>query len=357
LAIVRTALASPPPEVTVIQPVVRDVIDYGDFIGRAEATQTVDIRPRVTGRLEKVFFKAGSIVQQGEMLFEIDSRPYQADMEKHAAEFQLAEARLKRLTVDLERVRKLLASAAISHEVLDRAEAERMEAEPALQAARAGLEKAKLQLDFTKVHAPISGRIGLPTVDAGNLVRADTTLLATIVSTDPVYACFSIDERTVLLLWRKAKENRGKDGGKSALPVACALADETGYPRPGTLDAIDNHVDPATGVLHARILLPNADGLIIPGMSVRVRLTLSEPHKAVLVPERVVLSNQGNKQVVVVTAANVVERRGVKIGPLNDGMRIVKEGLAAGDNVVVGNALRLRPGMTVTVKKAESPGR
>jgi RND family efflux transporter MFP subunit len=358
-AVVRIALADPPPEVTVIQPVVRDVIDYGDFIGRAEAAQTVDIRPRVTGQLEKVCFKGGTVVQPGDLLFEIDSRQYRADLEKQMAGLQLAEARLKHLAVDLDRAQKLFASAAISHEELARVEAERTEAEPALRAARAGVEAAKLQLEFTKVVAPIGGKIGLPAVGAGNLVKSDATSLATIVSTDPAYVCFDIDEHTILLLWRKAKENREKDGDKTALPVACALSDETGYPRQGTLDAMDNHVDPVAGVLHARAVLPNSDGLIIPGMSVRVRLTLSAPHKAVLVPERAVQPGQGGKQAfaVVVTAAGVAERRPVKLGPMFDGLRVVKEGLAAGENIVAVGAQRLRPGMTVTVKKAESPGR
>jgi RND family efflux transporter MFP subunit len=159
-----------------------------------------------------------------------------------------------------------------------------------------------------------------------------------------------------LQLRRKALQNRGKDEGKAVLPVACALADEAGYPRRGVVDFVNNVVDPATGTLHMRTVLPNPDGLILPGMFVRVRLTLSEPYQGVLVPERAVTSDRGNKQVFVVTAANVVERRAVKVGPLEDGMRVVREGLTAGDNVVVSGVQRLRPGMTVTVKKAASPG-
>jgi RND family efflux transporter MFP subunit len=359
LALNQTAPAAAPPEVTVGQPVVREVTDYGDFIGRAQAAHSVTICPRVTGYLAKVRFKAGDAVRQGELLFEVDPRPYQAALEKHQAECQLAEAQLKLAATTFARNKQLATTTpgSVGEPALDQAQAGVTTAEAAVKAARAGLESARLQLEFTRIVAPIGGKIGRPAVDAGNLVTADSTSLATIVSTDPVYVCFDVDERTTLQLRRKALENRGKNENKAGLPVACALADEAGYPRRGVVDFANNVVDPATGTLLMRAVLPNADGLILPGMFVRVRLTLSEPYKAVLVSERAVMSDRGNKQVFVVTAGNVVERRAVKVGPLDDGMRVVREGLTVEDNVVVSGVQRLRPGMTVSVKKAAAPER
>ncbi len=171
------------------------------------------------------------------------------------------------------------------------------------------------------------------------------------------YVCFDIDERTALQLRRKAQESPGRAGGKTSLPVSCGLADEAGYPRHGEVVAANNRVDPVTGTLRMQAVLQNPGGLIIPGMSVRVRLGMNGPYKAVLVPERAIMSDQGNKQVFVVTSASLVELRPVKLGPLQDGLRVVKDGLTTEDNVVVHGVQRVRPGMTVTVKKAESPER
>ncbi len=357
LALDGTAAAETPPEVTVSQPVVREVTDYGDFMGRAEAVQSVTICPRVSGQLTRMVFKAGGAVRQGDILFEIDPRRYEADLERQKAEMQLAAARLEPVAAQLKRIKKLAATAAVSNEEVERSEAALLEAEAGVKAAQAKVNSARLELDFTKVLAPISGKIGLPAVDVGNVVTADTTWLTTIVSTDPVYVFFDIDERTALQLRRKAQESPGKIAGNSDLPVSCGLVDEAGFPRRGEVDAANNRVDPGTGTLRMRAVTQNPGGLIMPGMSVRVRLVMSEPYKAVLVPERALMSDQGNKQVFVVTAANVIERRGVKLGPLQDGLRVVKEGLAASENVVVRPGPRLRPGMTVTVKKAESPER
>ncbi len=261
LALDRTTAAETAPEVAVSQAVLREVTDYADFIGRAEAMQSVTLCPRVSGQLLKICFKAGGAVRQGDLLFEIDPRPYQADLEKAQAEVQLAVARLKRAAVELERQKKLSAAAAVDQQELDRKEADRTESEAALQAARARLDAARVELEFTKVQAPISGKIGLPAVDVGNIVTADTTPLATLVSTGSVHVSFDIDERTALQLRRKAPEGQGKATGNAGLPVACGLVDETGYPRHGDMEAMNNRIDPATGALRMRAVLPNSDGL------------------------------------------------------------------------------------------------
>ena len=351
--LIKNAVAETPPEVTVVQPAVREVIDYGDFRGRAEAVQSVDVRSRVTGQLAKIAFKAGSVVQQGDLLFEMDSRMQQAALEKFEGEMAFAQAKLKRAEATLRRYEELdkTTPGAVWAFALDEYRLEVDAARVAVPFVKANLEIARLQLDLTRVRAPISGKIGQPALGVGNIVTADTTPLTTIVSTDPVYVYFDVDERTALLLRRKALENRGKDEGKSTLPVSCSLIDEAGFPRRGVVDFANNQVEPATSALRMRAVLPNGDGLIIPGMSIRVRLALSGPYKAVVLPDRVLSSGQGVRQVFVVTTANVIERRTVKLGPLDDGMRVVREGLSAGDNVVVGGAQRLRPGMTVTVKK------
>ena len=274
--LIRIALADPPPEAVVSHPVVHEVVDYGDFVGRAEAVNSVDLRA-LSGYLVKSLFKPGGAVRQGDLLFEIDPRPYQAEVEKRKAETQLAAARVRRLAADLQRLGKPIARGAVSAEDLDRTRAELEEAEAALPVAQARLQAAALELEFTRIQAPIGGTIGLPSISLGNLVTADTTSLATIVSADPVYVGFDIDERTALQLRRKAQDSPGKVGGKTALPVACTLADESGFPRRGLVDAANNRVDPVTRTLHVRAVLPNPGGLIIPGMSVRVRLALNKP--------------------------------------------------------------------------------
>jgi len=254
----------------------REAVDYRDFVGRAEAVIRVDIRSQATGNLVKIYFRAGTVVHQGDLLFEIDSRLQQAAREKAAAECQLAHARIQRLAVELRRTMKLSASGDAANEDIDRTKAELEEAQKAAHVAEAGLKLAQLQLEFTRICAPISGKIGLSAVNVGNLVTADKTSLATIVSTDPVYISFEVDERTALQVYRKAQKGREKGEGKSGLPVSCALADETGCPRQGVVDAVNSHVDPATGTMRMRALLQNPDGLIVPGMSVRVRLALSK---------------------------------------------------------------------------------
>lgn len=328
---------SSPPTVTVARPVVREITDYEDFTGRTEAAQTVEIRARVTGTLEKILFKAGATVKQGDMLLEIDPRSFQAGVAKHKADVRLAQLRQKRLTADLEGA-KLMSS-----KERQRIESEQAEVEAALKAAEGGLELAELQLASTRLTAPIGGLISRPLLSAGNLVQADSMSLATICSVDPMCVSFDVDERTVLNLRRN---NFVKAGGEPALSVLFALADEQDFPHHGKLDSTDARMDQATGTAHWRALFPNADGLLMPGMYVRVRMATSAPHKALLMPEQPFHMDQGRLFVYVVTKKEggpVVEYREVKIGRMN----VVQEGLTTDDWVVVSDVRGLRPGMRV----------
>lgn len=333
------------PQVQVGQPLVREVTDYADFTGRTDASVTVEIRTRVTGYLNKVVFKDGAEVQRGELLFEIDPRPYQAELARAEAGLVLAEARLKRAEVDHKRATALLPKQAISREEFDKIVADRDEAEAGRLVARATIAIAKVNLDYTRISAPISGRISRRFIDAGNLVKADDTLLTTIVTQDPIYAYFEVDERTLLRVRRGIK-------GQAGLQVGMGLADEMGFPRRGTIDFADNRLDPKAGTLRLRAVFANPDSTLLPGLLVRVRLAVGEPAKALLVPEQAVAVERGEKYLFVVGDQNILERRLVEVGAGHEGLRVVKDGLRATDWVVLSKVEGLRAGMTVKPEKA-----
>jgi RND family efflux transporter MFP subunit len=341
------------PEVPVVRPVVRDVTDYEVFTGRLEAPTRVDVRARVTGYLLRATFQEGAEVKQGDALFEIDARPYRAALDQAEAALAQAEARLKLADAHLKRAAALHAQKAVSQGELDQADAERAEAEARIQLARANRTVARLNLNFTRVHAPISGRIGRRLVDPGNLVRADETPLAVLVSLEPIHVYFHVDERTLLHLLR-SRRDAGRD---EKLPVAVALAGEEGFPRQGVMDFADNRVDPDTGTLQARAVLANKDLLLSPGMFARVRLALGKPYRALLVPAEAVRGGGEARFVLVVNDRGVIERRPVTVGQQQDGLRVVTEGLKADARVVVGSPEGLRPGMAVRPRPGNLPER
>jgi RND family efflux transporter MFP subunit len=348
--------AAEPPQVPVCLPVVRQVTDYEDFTGRVEPVARVEVRARVTGYLLKAPFKEGDTVKKGDLLFEIDPRPYQIEADRASAEVRRAQVRLTRLARDLDRMKKLPAS----REEQDRATAERDEAEASLQAARAVLELTKLNLDFCKVQAPIDGRIGRRMVDPGNLVKADETALATIVSEAPAYVSFDVDERTILRLRQAVRE--GKIGGpaEEKTPVFMGLASEEGFPHKGVVNFADNSVDSSTGTLRLRAVFDNPDHLLIPGLFARIRLPIGKPYQALLVPEEAVSQGgfTGNRRFVyVVDDRNVINERPVRVGGREGDLRVVREGLKAEDRVVIGNLARLRVGMTVSPVQKSIPER
>jgi multidrug efflux system membrane fusion protein len=327
------------------------VTDYESFTGRTEAVSTVALHARVSGYLLQTPFREGSEVKKGDLLFVLDARPYQAKVEQAEAALALAEGRVRRAEVESKRAKALFDRKAISQEDFDRTANARAEGEAESRVAKAALTAAKLTLDFAHVRAPLDGRIGRRLVDPGNLVRADETVLATLVSLDPIYVYFDMDERTFLRL-RGAKLKRPQDGPL----VLMGLPGEEGYPHRGTIDFVNNVVNPTTGTVTMRAVLPNPMSprrgpLLAPGLSVRVRLPVGVPYKALLVPDEAVLSDQGERFVYVVNAKEVVERRPVRVGSLHGDWRVVKGGLQVEDRVVTGGLQRLRPGMAVRPKQ------
>jgi RND family efflux transporter MFP subunit len=336
--------AAQAPTVKVSLPVQREAADFADFAGRLAAVETVEVRARATGYLDKVHFKEGSEVKKGDLLFEIDPRPYQARLKQAQVELDRARGRLALAEAEHRRARDLFARKAISREDFDKIAGERIVAEGAVAAARAALEVAQLNLDFTKVRSPIDGRISRRSVDPGNVVKADETALTTIVSTDPVYVYFDVDERTLLRM-RRALGERKQDNVK--IPIRLQLADEKDFPHKGVVDFVDNQVDANTGAIRMRGVFANPKRLFLPGMFVRVRVALGPPRKVLEVPEGAVLRRKDARFVLVVNDKNVVEERTVTTGQSDRGMRIIETGLRPDERVVVAGQQRVRPGETV----------
>jgi multidrug efflux system membrane fusion protein len=337
--------AAGPPEVTIARPVVKEVTDYEDLTGRIEAVATVQLRARVSGYLTRVAFEVGDSVKKGDVLCEIDARPLRAAADEAAAGVAQAEANLRLAELEHRRAQKRVADAVAARAELERAAAVRDQARAALALARARLDAARLILSFTRVVAPIDGRVTRRPVDPGNLVKADDTVLGTIVSLAPVHAVFDVDELTFLRLWRA---NKGKK-----TPVLLGLAGEDGFPRRGEAIQTDSRIDAKTGAVHMRATFANKDEALRPGQFVRVRLLVGAPHRALLVPEKALLSAEGRKFLLVVGAGNVLERRAVVVGLSFDGSREIREGLRAEERVVIGGLARLRPGAIVSPRIAE----
>jgi RND family efflux transporter MFP subunit len=345
----------PPPDVLFELPSVGEVTDYEDFTGRTVANKTIEIRARVTGYIDKINFKEleGRDVEEGSVLFEIDPRPYEAEVARADANLLQATTRLKRVELDYERARKTVATRTITQEQFDQVAGDRAEAKAQVAIMQANLDLAKLNLAYCEVRAPISGRVSRTQLDQGNLVRADETVLATIVAMDPMYGYFELDERTLLRLRRSADE-RGAINTRSenSVPVKMALADEDGYPHDGIVNYFDNELDPSTGTMQARGIFKNADRMLAPGMFVRVRLPIGDPYRALLLSEQALGTDQGQKFVYVVDGQNKVQYRRVEVGRLQQGKRVVLGGIAEGDRVVVSGLQRVRPGIEVNARPA-----
>jgi RND family efflux transporter MFP subunit len=348
-------VAAKPPEVFVAQPVERMVTESEEFTGHTVAVETVEIRARVSGYLEKVLFKDGDLVQAGDTLFEIDQRPYRAELNRAQAASAQSKAHLDRLDRQLERARKLHASNTISQDDFDTVSFDRTESEAALAAANANRELAELNLTFSRITAPVSGRISRRLVDAGNLIRADETPLATIVSINPIYAYFDVDERTLLRLQKLSEEGRIPSALNSQVPVDVALAGEEEFSLAGTMNFIDNQVEVSTGTLRARAVIDSPKRFLAPGLFVRLRLPIGAPRKAVLVQEEALGTDQGQRFVYVVNEQDEVNYRRVKVGWLTGGLRVIEEGLGPTDRVVVTGLQRVRPGVKVAPKPFEPP--
>jgi RND family efflux transporter MFP subunit len=353
--------AAKPPEAYYLLPVAKQVVDHEDFTGHTQAIKTVTVRARVSGYLVKVNFIDGAHVNEGNVLFEIDSRLYQADYDRLQATVVQNQRHTARTQQDLDRADKLIGSKAISQEQYDQYLFDNLESKAALKSAEAALETASLNLAFTKVTSPVTGRVSNRMVDPGNLVVADNTPLTTIVSEDPVWAYFDIDEHTSLRIQRLDDKTQIKSQHAADKVVYLGLVDEKGFPHKGTIDFVDNQVDTQTGTLRLRGVFSNTDGLLTPGLFVRIRLPIGEPHDALIIPERALQTDQGRKFVYVVNADNGVEYRGVTVGDIfSEGTRIVEAGLKPEDRVIVSGLQRVKPGVKVEAKletiEAAEPG-
>lgn len=343
------AEALPGPEVSVAEVLERQITNYQEFTGRIEAVERVELRPRVSGYIESVAFREGAEVEQGQVLFVIDQRPYEAELKRTRAELARAESALRQARGEHARAVKLLALRALSQEEFDARTAGIEKAAADVQAAHAAVDAAELDLSFTRVRAPISGVVGRAAITAGNFVTSGQTLLTLLVSVDPVYVRFEGDEATYLRQVQHARE-----GGATApaeQPVWVGLANEEGYPHQGLLVFTDNELDVRTGTISARARLANRDRLFTPGLFARVRLGEGATHPAILIDDRAVGTDQTRRFVYVVGPDNSLEFRQVELGALHAGLRVVREGLEPGERIVVNGLMRVRPGVTITPRQ------
>jgi RND family efflux transporter MFP subunit len=356
-AAAQHAAAPPPaPQVTVARVVSRTVTDSETFSGRFSAVDHVDIRPRVSGYISSVNFVDGTVVHKGQVLFVIDPRPYQADYQHAEADLDQARAQAALAKAEQTRAVKLLAAHAISKDEFDTRTANARQSAGNVEAAKAAVDSAALNLTFTRVTAPITGRVSRAIVTTGNLVTNGQTLLTTVVSLNPIYVEFNADEQAYLAFEKYAGTPNGRkdaptsgSAGPDALgnAVYVGLADENGYPHKGRLFFMDNSLDSQTGTIYARALLPNPDGRFVPGLFARVKLIGNDHYPAVLVNDSAIGTDQTMRYVLVVGADNKVEYRPVDLGPLVDGLRVVRSGLKPGETIVVNGLMRVRPGMQV----------
>lgn len=336
----------PPPQVTVAQVIERGVTEWDEFTGRLQAVDSVEVRPRVSGYVEAVRFHEGAVVKKGDLLFQIDARPFQAEVDRLRAELARVRATGQRADTEFQRAERLRAENAIAREEHDRRAAFAQESAAQAAAVEAGLRAAELNLEFTQVRAPISGRVGRAIVTEGNLVSSgpgEATLLTTVVSLDPVYAYFDADEQVFLRYTAGSRTRRASD-----LPVRMALANDEGFPRIGQMDFLDNQLDRQTGTIRGRAVFRNTDGQLTPGLFVRLRLAGTGSYQGLLIQDRAVGTDLSKKFVYVVGPKNEIQYRSVTLGPIVDGLRVVRTGVEAGESIVVNGLQRIRPGVQVT---------
>lgn len=348
--------APPPPSVTVAAVPEKEVTEWDEYTGRMEAVDAVEIRPRVSGYIQRVVFTEGKEVAKGDVLFEIDPRPYQADFDRAQAQLEQAKTSAALAARDVERAKNLVEQQAISKEEFDQRNSAKSNADAAIRAAEAALETARLNLDWTKVRAPISGRASRAEVTAGNLVQSgppNSTLLTTVVSMDPMYVYFEGDEQSYLRYQALARKGSRPSSRQVKNPVLLGLANEDGtFPHKGYVDFVDNQLNSQTGTIRARAVFSNRDRIFTPGLFARIRLLGSAKYKTTLILDAAVGTDQDRKFVLALKPDSTIEYRAVQLGPLVDGLRVVKSGLKAGDKIVINGLQRVRPGIKVSAKEA-----
>jgi len=341
----------PPPSVAVSHPLVQTVVEWDEYTARLSAIDSVDVRARVSGYLQSIHFADGTVVAAGALLFVIDPRPYEAVLNRAKADLTLAEARLDLARKDLVRAQFLVKSRAISQEEADTRAAQVNQAAASVAGAKAAVDASALDVEFTRVTAPIGGRVSRHQITVGNLIigggTSNATLLTSIVSLDPIYAYFDVDEQAYLKYARLNLAGQRPSSREVQNPVEIGVADEANFPHRGWMDFVDNQLDPNTGTLLGRAVVSNHDLLFSPGQFVRLRLAGSGRYEAVLAPDEAIGTDQSQRFVWVIDGENKAQYRTVTVGPLYEGKRIVREGLAAGDRIVVGGVQRVRPGLVV----------
>jgi RND family efflux transporter MFP subunit len=351
--------APPPPTVTVAAPETKQVTDYDEYVGRFIAVDSVEIRARVSGYLDKVHFKDGQIVKQGDPLFSIDRRPFETSLAQARATLTQARANLAFTESDLARASQLVRDRTITEQTFEQRTQAKRVAEASVAAQEAAVRQAELDLQFTELKAPVSGRIGDRRVSEGNLVTGgtggNTTLLATIVSIDPIRFEFTFDEGSFLRYERLAKEGKDIASRGGAMEVAVKLIDEADFVHPGRMDFVDNAIERASGTIRGRALLTNVDGVFTPGMFGRVRVPGSPAYQALLLPDTAIGSEQVRKYVLVVDAENVARIKYVTLGQLVGDLRVIKEGVGPDDRVIVNGLMRARAGAKVTPQQQGAP--
>jgi len=344
-----------PPVVTVAPIAQQEIVEWEEFTGRTAAIENVEVRPRVSGHIDSVKFQSGQLVSKGDVLFQIDPRWHKAEFDRRAAEYEQAKVKLAIAEREAKRTTQLLANKAISAEEAEQRESRFEGAKAMLLAAQAERDSAQLDLDFTTIRSSIDGRVSRALVTEGNYVSGiagNTTLLTTIVSIDPVHVYADVDENSLLKFNALAKSGKLESNGDGQVPVELQLADENGFPHRGYIESFDNKLDANTGSILLRAIFPNADGRIVPGLFARIRLPASAKHPVILIEETAIGTDQAQKFVLTLTASNTVAYQPVKLGPLVQGKRLVREGLQPGDQIVVNGLARVRPGMPVQPERA-----
>jgi multidrug efflux system membrane fusion protein len=343
----------PPPSVSAAPVLVKQISQWDDFSGRVEAVESVDLRPRVSGYIDRVNYTEGQEVRKGDVLFTIDSRSYRAELARAQADLARARSQAELGRSEAARAKKLSDLQAISTESYEQRRSAAAEAQANVAAAQAAVDAARLNLEFTQVRAPISGRAGRALVTAGNLVSAgdSASVLTTLVALDKMHVHFDTDERTFLHYAELARKGERPSENGAGVPVQIGLVGEEGFPHSGVVDFLDNQVDPTTGTIRARAVLDNADRAFTPGLFARVRVLGSGEFNALLIDDKAVLTDQDRKYVYVVDAKGTAQRKDVQVGRMADGLRIVESGLAKGDRVIVNGVQKVFfPGMPVDAK-------
>ncbi len=345
--------APPPPVVTTSRPVQKEIVDWSEYTGRTAAVNLVNITPRVSGYIVDIPFKEGDIVHKGDLLFQIDPRPYQDVYDQSVGQLKQAQANQQLQDATFARQQHLRDTGVIAREDFDTALSNKNQGAAQVVSAQAAVNAAQLNLEFTRVTSPINGRVSRQLVNIGNLVQADSTQLTTVVSIDPIYAYFSVDELAELQYQRFVQEGRISNSRDGKVAVYLQLQDETGFPHVGKIDFSDNTFDSSTGTIMIRGSFPAADGSLMPGAFVRIRMASSPRYQALLVADRAIGSDQGQSFLYVVDSQNIARLRQITIGQLSDGLRVVKNGLKPEDVVIVNGIVKVRPDSPVKPEPGE----